>query len=386
MATIAPDVGAVAPVPGARRPAWARWRSAGAYTVGAEEELMLLDPSDFALWQSGDAVRGGLSPPLRLRTSGETHAAVVELKTGVHSTAARTGTELGALRRRLALEVSARGLAVAAAGMHPLARADEIKVSDAERYRVVADSMRWLARREPTMALHIHVGVAEPEGAIRVLNAVRARVPILIALSANSPFWQGGESGHCSTRTAVFGAFPRTGAPRRFESYDDYVGAIDALIASGAVPDPTFMWWDVRLQPALGTVEVRAMDAQTAASEVAPLVALIQSLARLVLEGSPSQVPVRPEVLDENRFLAARDGLDARLIDPRSSRLVPVRRLLHELCDECRPHAAALGCSAELERLRGWRAGGGAQRQLAWARCAGVASVVPALIDRFSPA
>src|SRR5205085_10077741 len=138
--------------------------------------------------------------------------------------------------------------------------------------------------------------------AIRLLNGLRNRIPVLLALSANSPFWQGRDSGFASARTLLFQAFPRTGVPRWFANYADYVEAVDGLIASGAVPDPSLLWWDIRLQPALGTVEVRVMDAQSSGREVAPLVALIQSLARLELEGERSAVPLGAEVLAENRF------------------------------------------------------------------------------------
>jgi glutamate---cysteine ligase / carboxylate-amine ligase len=117
------------------------------------------------------------------------------------------------------------------------------------------------------------------------------------------------------------------------------------LIASGALPDPSFLWWDVRLQPALGTVEVRVMDAQSTVAESAALIALVQSLARLQLTAELPDVEIAPEVLAENRFLAARDGLEARLIDPVKRRLVPVRELVQQLLARCRPHAAALGCS-----------------------------------------
>ena len=213
------------------------------------------------------------------------------------------------------------------------------------------------------MALHVHVGVPAPDDAIRVLNGLCRNAPVLLALSGNSPFWHGCDSGFASSRTVIFQAFPRTGLPRHFDSYGDYVEAVDALIASGALPDPSFLWWDVRPQPALGTVDVRVMDAQSTVVEVAPLVALVQSLARLELEGHPSPVIPGAEVLAENRFLAARDGMDARLIDPAARSLVPVREMLDALLAECRPHALALGCADALDRVPWLAAATGADRQ-----------------------
>ena len=144
--------------------------------------------------------------------------------------------------------------------------------------------MRELARREPTFALHVHVGVADPEDAVRLANRLRAHLPLLLALSANSPFWQGRDTGLASARTPLFQAFPRVGIPRAFDDYADYVEAVDLLIRCGAFPEPTFLWWDVRLQPRFGTVEVRIMDAQTTVEDTAALVALVQSIARLEVE------------------------------------------------------------------------------------------------------
>ena len=137
------------------------------------------------------------------------------------------------------------GLSAAVAG-HPSADVrEETEVSGAARYRMLDESLRVLARREPTMALHVHVGVPAPEDAIRPLNGLRRIAPVLLALSANSPFWQGRDSGFASARTVIFQAFPRTGLPRFFADYGDYVEAVDALIAPGAIPDPSFLWWDV---------------------------------------------------------------------------------------------------------------------------------------------
>ena len=345
---------------------------------------MLLEPSDWSLAQASDEVLAALSDELAAHMSPETHAAVVELATGIHSDVGGVVAELAWLRNRLADELGAIGLSAAVAGTHPLTVREETEVSGAARYRMLNESLRVLARREPTMALHVHVGVPAPEDAIRALNGLRRIAPVLLALSANSPFWQGRDSGFASARTVIFQAFPRTGLPRFFAGYGDYVETVDALIAPGAIPDPSFLWWDVRLQPALGTVEVRVMDAQSTVGEVAPLVALIQSLARLELEGGCSSVVPGAEVLAENRFLAARDGMDARLIDTAARRLIPVRELLDSLLADCRPHALALGCADALERMREIAAATGADRQRAFVAANGrLDKLVACLVDRF---
>ena len=155
------------------------------------------------------------------------------------------------------------GIRAAVAGTHPFTLWEDVEVSPGARYQFLYSSMRELARREPTFGLHVHVAVPNPEQAVRAYNRMRAHLPLLLALSGNSPFWQGRDTGLCSMRTPLFQAFPRVGIPREFRSYADYVEGIDVLLRCDAFPEPTFLWWDVRLQPRFGTLEVRVMDAQT---------------------------------------------------------------------------------------------------------------------------
>lgn len=344
---------------------------------------MLLHASDRSLAQLSDSVLPRLSDPLSVHIAPETHAAVIELKTGVHSDVAGVVAELTTLRAQLDRELLAMGLCAAVAGTYPLEAPIEILVAGSERYRMIAASMRALARRDPTLAMHVHVGVPDPEDAVRLLNGLRGVVPVLLALSANSPFCQGRDSGFASARTVIFQGFPRTGTARKFSDYADYIRSVDALVTPGALPDPSFLWWDVRLQPALGTVEVRVMDAQTTVADNAALIALVGSLARLMLDGERPLDAGGPEVLAENRFLAARDGLDARLIDAAGRHLVPVRVLLDGLLERCRVHADDVA-SVELERVRRLAAANGADRQRAWAREAGLPELLSTLTQRFA--
>jgi carboxylate-amine ligase len=181
----------------------------------------------------------------------------------------------------------------------------------------------------------------------------------------------------------IFQGFPRTGTPRCYASYEDYVAAVDALITSGALPDPTYLWWDVRLQPALGTVEIRAMDAQTRVADSAGLIALVQAMARMVLEGDPPTREVGPEILAENRFLAARDGLHAQLIDPLDRRLVPIRGSIEALVERCRSYCDAVA-TVELERVNRLLVANGADRQRKWVREHGMLALPSALARRFA--
>jgi carboxylate-amine ligase len=335
---------------------WSKWRHGHAtdYDLGIEEEVMLLDPANgWALAPAIDDVLAAWPEETRDSVNSETHASAVELRTGVHATVASAVAELAQLRAELTRVLDGLGLAAAAAGIHPSAVWHEMQVSSRERHQEVYGSMRELARREPTFALHVHVGLPSGEAGIAAFNRLRAHIPLLLGLSANSPFWQGRDTGLASARTPLFQAFPRVGIPRAFGSYGEYVRAVDLLLDCGAFPEPTYLWWDVRPQPKLGTVEIRIMDAQSTLGATAALVALVQSLVRLELvDGHADSALVHaPEVLDENRFLAARDGVDAELVDPLRGEAVPLRSMAIELQAACAPHAAALGCGEQLALL-----------------------------------
>jgi carboxylate-amine ligase len=346
---------------------WAEWNTeVSPYGVGIEEEVMLVDPErQWALAQRIDDVLHRIPAALADHVSAETHQAAIELTTDPHDSVGPAVTQLRSLRTQLIESVHGIGLAAAGAGTHPLAIWSETAVTTAKRYRLIQQTMRDLTAREPTFALHVHIGVPDPERAIDLYNRLRVHLPLLLALSGNSPFWRGRDAGFASTRTILFQAFPRTGIPRRFGSYDEWAETVDLQIRVGALPEPTFLWWDIRPQPRFGTVEIRIMDAQSRLAETAVLVALVQSIARLELEeGYMSKYAcASEEVLAENRFLAARDGVDARLIDPTTESLRPIKETLIELLDSARPHAAALGCLAELEGTAALVVAPGAARQ-----------------------
>jgi glutamate---cysteine ligase / carboxylate-amine ligase len=384
-----PNRGPRAAVPTMRMPPpWAKWKKSEPFTVGVEEEVMLLHPGDWSLASEIDALLPGLPAHLIPRMSAETHGAALELTTGVHASVAGAAGELRDLRAQLHALLFERGLRAAVAGTHPTAVWNDTVISNGARYRFVHGSMRELARREPTFALHVHVGVGSAEDAIVLHDRLRAHLPLLLALSVNSPFWQGRDTGLHSARTPLWQAFPRVGIPRGFCSYDDYVETVELLIRSDAVPEPTFLWWDVRPRPHFGTVEVRVMDAQTTVAQTAALVALVQCLSRweLVERGGAGCVLAPPEVLSENRFLAARDGMAARFIDPARESVVPARALLEELLDALAPHAEALGCADALRGVLGLALRTGARRQLGFARGReGLRGVLAGLAGAFAP-
>ena len=368
-------------------PAWARWREGPPYTVGAEEEVMLLDPGSWALAQQAGRVMEGLSPALRPHAGEETHRSALELRTEPHARVPELAAQLRSLRELLRDDLAALGLVAGASGTHPTTTWRDTEVSLAPRYQLLHETLKGLARREPTFGLHLHVAVPDAEDAVRLLNRLRTHVPLLLALSANSPFWQGRDSGLRSARTPLFQGFPRVGLPRAFRDYRDWVGAVDLLLRCDAFPEPSFLWWDVRLQPRFGTVELRVLDAQTTVEDTAALTAFVQSLERAELSGGVASRPHDDvsEVLDENRFLAARDGMDAGLLDADAERAVPARRLLAQLMDACRDHARDLGCERELEGVRELAARSGADRQRNRARRAGIGRMIEATSTDFAP-
>lgn len=317
---------------------------------------MLLDPESLALVPRNQEVIETLHDELRGQVDAETHASAIEIETRPHPTVAEAVAELGELRVTLARGLEQMDVRAAVAGTHPFAMGQGTEISGGARYRQIYDTMRELARREPTFAQHVHVAVPDPEMAVQALTQLRVHLPLLLGMSGNSPFWRGRDSGMASARTPVFSAFPRVGIPRHFDSYADYVDAIDWLLRLDAVPEPTFVWWDVRLQPRLGTIEIRILDAQSRIEDVAALTALVQCTVRLEANElfAPQLLSSMPEVIAENRFLASRDGVGGAFLDPDHGGARPAKVWARELIDACAPHARALGCEAELadaERL-----------------------------------
>jgi glutamate---cysteine ligase / carboxylate-amine ligase len=278
---------------------------------------------------------------------------------------------LSTLRAR----VRAAGGVLIGAGIHPAGEFGDVEHVDQPRYETIVEQVRGLIARTPTCALHVHVGMPDADGAIRAYNALREHLPLLQALAANSPFWHGRDSGLASSRAQLFRGYPRSEIPRTFASYEDYVETAEAVMAAGDLPDYTFLWWDIRPHPRLGTVEVRAMDSQSALWSVAALAALVHSLARASLQGAGAAATPR-EALMEASFTAARDGLHAQL--PLDGALRPLSEVARAALTLARPHARELGCEDALEGIERILAeGNGADRQ----RAAFARGGMPALLD-----
>jgi carboxylate-amine ligase len=228
----------------------------------------------------------------------------------------------------------------------------------------VLEKLRWVAERVTIFGLHVHVGMQDPDLAVRVATGLRNWVPEFLALSANSPYWQGDDTGLSSTRSQVFDVMPRSGLPPRLQTFADFERLVARGAAAGFFPDYTYVWWDVRPHPKLGTIELRVCDAQTRVENVAAIAALAQSLAATLTE---HPVPVQPRTLiAENKWRAARHGLDAELVDLRRDQPRTARAAVQELVELAQPAAAGLGCAeelAEVERLLERGSGADEQRR-----------------------
>ena len=317
------------------------------YTVGVEEEFQLVDSESLGLVPVIDAVlaaRDVAGLPASSVAS-ELSASCLEVRSPVCNTVAELATELSTSRRKVRELVEGCGARLAAAGSHPFSDAISQPITGDERYLKVVEEMGWTARMQVIYGLHIHVAVPDEEMAIRALNTLSRYVPLFVALSTNSPFWGGIDTRLSSARLKVFGLVPRSGLPPRFRSWEDFEGFVDTLVASRSIPNFSWCWWDVRPHPDLGTVELRAPDAQTEAARTASLVALAQCLVATADEHSHED----PLFTEENKWRATRDGLDAQLYDFSTGDQLGARDVARGFVDLLRPISQELGCEAELE-------------------------------------
>jgi glutamate---cysteine ligase / carboxylate-amine ligase len=339
------------------------------YSLGIEEEFQLVDPESFELVPRIEPILATVAEEsIRERVEPELLQSVLELSTRIAVTVEEAVDEVVDLRERLSRIAADNGTALAAAGTHPFSRCDEQLVTERPRYTELAESLGWLASRQPVFGLHVHVGAGSASKAIACADGLRNVVPELLALSANSPFHHGRPTGHASTRATILEDFPRTGLPPALESFETFERIIERGASSGSFLDYTSIWWDVRPHPRLGTVEVRICDAQTDVSSVAAIAALVQSLAATIgsaFECGDVVAPGSAIVLEENRRRAARDGLGAQLIDLADDSEQSAVDAVQSLVMRCVPAADALGCLEELELVEQILDGGnGADEQL----------------------
>jgi carboxylate-amine ligase len=365
------------------------------YTLGVEEEYMLLDGETLDLVQHVEAVlEAAAGHELEPRVNPELMQSVLEIATPVCRTAAEVDDELRKLRSYVTgLAREQGGLRVGSAGTHPFSLFERQRITARDRYRHLVDQMQYVARRELIFGLHIHVAVDDCERAIQIVNGLLVHLPAFLALSASSPFWRGEPTGLASSRQMVFAAFPRSGPPPRFENYNDYAEVVGQLEKTGCIADYTHIWWDIRLHPRFGTVEIRVCDAVTRVEDAVALAAFCQSLVKLYSERHAigAEIPSYHRILTtENKWLAARYGLEAPVMDLATGRRnrVPVAQLVRRTLRELEPHARELGCDAELEGISEILAkGNGSDRQRRiWNANRDIVEVVREIAEATEPA
>jgi carboxylate-amine ligase len=348
-----------------------------AYTLGIEEELMILDAETLDLSNSIESILEAVGAPEGPAVAGapqepevkpELMESVLEIATTPTRNTREAGEQLRSLRRQVQQVAGERGLAIGASGTHPFALWEEQRIVARPRYRDLVAALRFVARQELLFGVHVHVGMDDPDKAIHVANGMRVHIPLLLALSANSPFWRADNTGLLSTRTPIFRAFPRVGIPPEYKNWSDYSKRIDFMVDSRVIADYTYLWYDVRPHPKLGTVEMRVMDGQTRVEHTLGLAALVQAMVKEIGEhfDAGKRLSHYPyEMLDENKWLAARHGLDGELVDLPKQTRVPTRDLARRVMDRLREHAQDCGSADELECIEDLLDNGnGAARQI----------------------
>jgi carboxylate-amine ligase len=339
------------------------------FTLGIEEEFAIIDPETRELRSHIQEILEGGKVTLKEQIKPEMHQSVVELGTEICQSIVDARTHVIELRSRLAELAGRSGLRIASVGTHPFSHWRDQLITQGERYQEIVKDMQQLARANLIFGLHVHVGIPDRQSAIHVMNQARYFLPHIYALSANSPFWVGQDTGLKGYRLKVFERFPRTGIPDAFESLSEYEDYCKLLVKTGCVDNAKKIWWDIRLHPFFDTLEVRVCDAQTRVDDTLAIAALIQAiiakLFKLLWRNTTFRI-YRRRLLDENRWRAARYGIDGKLIDFGKESEVEERSLLNELLEFVASEADELGTHREMAHIeRIMREGTGADRQLA---------------------
>lgn len=338
------------------------------FTIGIEEELMLLDPKSLDLAGGIEEILADVPPEHEGQVQPELFQAVLEVATRPCANVAEAVAEIAALRRLVSEIAAAHGMLIGAAGTHPFARCRDQRIVERDRYVELHAELGFIASRELIFGTHVHVGMDSAEKAVYVADGIRRHIPLMLALSANSPWWEGERTGLHSARTPIFRAFPRVGIPPHYGGWEIYSRRVEQMIRAGAIEDYTFLWWDVRPHPKLGTVETRIFDQATRIEDTAAFAALTASLAhryaRAFDDGDPL-VEQPWELIDDNKVRACVRGMEGELVDFDRGRPVAAREMAERLLAELGPSAAELGCESELARVEEIvESGTGSRRQL----------------------
>jgi glutamate---cysteine ligase / carboxylate-amine ligase len=356
------------------------------FTVGIEEEFQVIDPETRDLRSSVSEILASGTPVLHDQLKQEMFQAMIEVGTVICRDVNEARTEVIKLRRAVSGLAEELGARIVASGAHPFASWQDLDITDDERYRLLTENLQDIARSISVYGLHVHVGVDDRDHSIELMNEVRYFLPHILALSVNSPFWEGRDTGIKSYRSVIWGRMPRSGIPDAFASWDDYRRFVNTLIRTRSIDEPKKIWWDIRPHPSFNTLEFRVCDMPTRVEETIAFAALFQAviakLARLRSQNLGFRMYQRA-LIAENRWRAMRYGIDGNLIDFGKEAEVPMRQLAQELLEFVDDVVDDLGSRNALEGVHMiLRQGTGADRQLAVYREKGdVRAVVDYLVD-----
>jgi len=356
------------------------------FTLGIEEEFQIVDPTTRELRSHIQQILADGRMLLKEHVKPEMHQSVVEVGTEICANVACARAQVVELRSELAAVAGRSGLKIASAGTHPFSHWMDQLITADERYTTIVNDMQQIARINLIFGLHVHVGIPDREEGIDIMNQARYFLPHLYALSVNSPFWLGRNTGLKAYRQMIFERFPRTGIPDAFESLSQYEDYLKLLVSTNCIDNAKKIWWDIRLHPFFDTIEFRICDAQSRVDDTIALAALMQAIVAKLHELRGQNVTFRNyprRLIDENRWRASRYGIDGKLIDFGCKKEVDERQLLHEMLEFIAPKMEELGSSGEIAQIEKIiREGTGADRQLAnWERTHDLKSVVDQIIE-----
>ncbi len=338
------------------------------FTIGVEEEFQIIDPATCALRSHVSQLISAASPDIIEQVKHEMHQSIVETGTNICQNVAELRIEMHRTRGELVAAAERVGLQVAAAGTHPFSSWIDQVISPGERYQNIIEELQQLARSLLIFGMHVHVAMPDKQTTIDIMNMVRYFLPHLLALSTSSPFWMGRNTGLKSFRTTVFRRFPRTGVPEQFESWSAYENFVNLLIKLNCIDNGKKIWWDVRPHPTFGTLEFRMCDVATKVEEAVAIAALTQAiivkLHRLYTRNQSFRL-YRRALIEENKWRAARYGIEGKLIDFGKEAEVPMRDLTLELLEFVDDVLDELGSRSAVEYIHTiLNEGASAERQL----------------------
>lgn len=338
------------------------------FTLGVEEEYLIIDPETRELRSHMSKIVDGAKSYLKEQVKAEMHQSVVEVGTNICKNVAEAKKEITYLRRQIVDLADKQKLVVGASGTHPFSRWQDQAITDDARYHHIVNELQDAARSNLIFGMHCHVGIENREIGIQLMNQACYFLPHIFALSTNSPFWLGRNTGFKSYRTKVFDKFPRTGLPEHFDSVSAYDNYLDTLVKTNCIDNPKKIWWDLRLHPFYPTIEFRICDMQLTVEETITIVALMQAviakLYKLTIANTSFNI-YRTALIKENKFRASRYGVMGKMIDFGLKKEVETKQLIYELLDFVDDVIDELGSREQLQYVHDiLKNGTGALKQL----------------------